>query len=69
MDTDFEYAWIGYDSGVIQDSRLDVIGMAWELGNVLYILQIGIYIISTVTLIHHQPQAHGCLLCLRPREV
>ena len=35
MVTDFEYAWIGKDSGGIQASRFDVIGMAWELGKVL----------------------------------
>ena len=37
--TDFEYAWIGKDSGGIQVSRFNVTGMAWELVNILYILQ------------------------------
>ncbi len=69
MVTEFEHAWKGKDPGGSQVPCFDVIGMAWELVNILYISQKGIYLISTDHLIHHQRQTRGCLRYLRPREV
>lgn len=50
-------------------SRFDVIGMAWEYVNILYILQIGIYIISNRHVDHHhQAQARAYLESPRQLE-
>ena len=49
-------------------SCFDVIGMAWEYVDILYILQIGIYIISNRHPHHHQTQTRASLESPRPQE-